>query len=910
MDLYMKAVKKAFKQDSKTDDIQGWKEGLNSEKEDKRKSALKKIIIALSVGKDVSSLKNDVLRCGYSAQNNILEIKKLVYLYVVSHAKTHSDILRDATKLFLQDARSPNPMVRALSIRTIASINNQSLLDQCDTLIRQALQDSDPYVRKTATLAVAKLHFYNPDRANRLGVVEALQDMLTDPNITVVANVVIALSEISSNSENLEIKMSPKIVSALVNAMEGCSEYGKVFILESLMKYTPKHAEEAEELMDRILPILQSENAAVSLGGIKFLIKLLSDHFPANKSKQEKYFPRLAPVLITLLSSAPEIQYVALRNMQIVMEKFPNLLINENRVFFCRYNDPIFVKMEKLDILVKMANERNISDLLNEFREYASEIDVEFVRKSVRAIGLCAIKANLEHSAQRCVDLLLDLIQTKVNYVVQEAIIVIRDIFRKYPNKYESIIGILCENLDTLDDEHAKASMIWIIGEYCDRIENADELLQVFIDNFLDEPIQVKLQLLTAVVKLFLHRPTETQEMLTHILTTVTEQVDHPDVRDRGFMYWRLLSADPDAAKAVILADKPELSEDSHRFDEALLKALLPEMSTLASIYHKPPEMFVANYKNIRQINTYSVSEERDEEIEHEEYVDDQGSNGQHTNNGSGNNARNNGDMLLNLEGDKPTNGLTTDDLFGFKPTTNNQVPQNIVLTADAGRGLQVSNTFTRVDGTVLMNMRFTNFSPQPMSSFALQMNKNAFGFAPGRQPEVSVVMPGQSADVSIPLVPSGNSSQMFSEAIQVAIKNNFGVFYFQDKLPGHVVLVEAPPMDKQQLVGIWRSMPDEGNQQFISVQNSNSFNALVANPGILAQKFATCNLSFVVERQVPNGPSPLYYFSATTANNAVFVVEVSIVRAQGCLRCCVKGSNMEMASMLWSALNFTVSTI
>lgn len=31
---------------------------------------------------------------------------------------------------------------------------------------------------------------------------------------------------------------------------------------------------------------------------------------------------------------------------------------------------------------------------------------------------------------------LLDLIQTKVNYVVQEAIVVIKDIFRKYPNKY------------------------------------------------------------------------------------------------------------------------------------------------------------------------------------------------------------------------------------------------------------------------------------------------------------------------------------------------------------------------------------------------------------------------------------------------------------------------------------------
>lgn len=85
---------------------------------------------------------------------------------------------------------------------------------------------------------------------------------------------------------------------------------------------------------------------------------------------------------------------------------------------------------------------------------YATEVDVDFVRKAVRAIGRCAIK--VEQSAERCVSTLLDLIQTKVNYVVQEAIVVIKDIFRKYPNKYESIISTLCENLDTLDEPEAR----------------------------------------------------------------------------------------------------------------------------------------------------------------------------------------------------------------------------------------------------------------------------------------------------------------------------------------------------------------------------------------------------------------------------------------------------------------------
>ena len=56
--------------------------------------------------------------------------------------------------------------------------------------------------------------------------------------------------------------------------------------------------------------------------------------------------------------------------------------------------------------------------------------------------------------------MLLELIQTKVNYVVQEAVVVIKDIFRKYPNRYEAIIATLCENLEDLDEPEAKASMV------------------------------------------------------------------------------------------------------------------------------------------------------------------------------------------------------------------------------------------------------------------------------------------------------------------------------------------------------------------------------------------------------------------------------------------------------------------
>lgn len=62
--------------------------------------------------------------------------------------------------------------------------------------------------------------------------------------------------------------------------------------------------------------------------------------------------------------------------------------------------------------------------------------------------------------------------------------------------RYESVIATLCENLDSLDEPEARAAMIWIVGEYAERIDNADELLESFLEGFHDESTQVCLGVL------------------------------------------------------------------------------------------------------------------------------------------------------------------------------------------------------------------------------------------------------------------------------------------------------------------------------------------------------------------------------------------------------------------------------
>jgi len=68
-----------------------------------------------------------------------------------------------------------------------------------------------------------------------------------------------------------------------------------------------------------------------------------------------------------------------------------------------------------------------------------------------------------------------------------------QDIFRKYPSTYEGVIPTLCANLEELDEPEAKASLIWIIGEYAEKIDNAVELLTIFVDSFGDDAYAVRL---------------------------------------------------------------------------------------------------------------------------------------------------------------------------------------------------------------------------------------------------------------------------------------------------------------------------------------------------------------------------------------------------------------------------------
>ncbi|XP_043967695.1 AP-1 complex subunit beta-1 isoform X6 [Gambusia affinis] len=909
---------------------------LNSDKKEKKKEAVKKVIASMTVGKDVSALFPDVVNC---MQTDNLELKKLVYLYLMNYAKSQPDMAIMAVNTFVKDCEDPNPLIRALAVRTMGCIRVDKITEYLCEPLRKCLKDEDPYVRKTAAVCVAKLHDINAQLVEDQGFLDTLKDLISDSNPMVVANAVAALSEIAESHPNSNLlDLNPQTINKLLTALNECTEWGQIFILDCLANYTPRDDRESQSICERVTPRLSHANSAVVLSAVKVLMKFM-EMLPKDLDYYGTLLKKLAPPLVTLLSAEPELQYVALRNINLIVQRRPEILKHEMKVFFVKYNDPIYVKLEKLDIMIRLASQANIAQVLAELKEYATEVDVDFVRKAVRAIGRCAIK--VEQSAERCVSTLLDLIQTKVNYVVQEAIVVIKDIFRKYPNKYESVIATLCENLDSLDEPEARAAMIWIVGEYAERIDNADELLESFLEGFHDESTQVQLQLLTAIVKLFLKKPTETQELVQQVLSLATQDSDNPDLRDRGYIYWRLLSTDPVAAKEVVLAEKPLISEETDLIEPTLLEELICHIGTLASVYHKPPSAFVEGSRGV-QHKRLPGSAGSGESVESPDTGSAAG-----VSDAPPAVIPSQGDLLgdlLNLDLTPPTTtgppppatsgmqlgamdllgggldsllggdlgGSSTmgagfgappaapaasfsapvsgglDDLFDLgggvgMPMGAYSPPKTVWLPAMKGKGLEISGTFARRAGVIQMEMTLTNKAMSIMTDFAIQFNRNSFGLAPAGPLQVlTPLSPNQSIEVTLPLNTVGPVMKMDPlNNLQVAVKNNIDVFYFSCQYPISMLFVEDGKMERQVFLATWKDISNDNEAQF-QIKDCHLSSDAASN------KLQGSNI-FTIAKRTVDGQDMLY--QSTKLSNGIWVLAELRVQTGNptftvCLKC------------------------
>lgn len=106
-----------------------------------------------------------------------------------------------------QDCEDPNPLIRALAVRTMGCIRVDKITEYLCEPLRKCLKDEDPYVRKTAAVCVAKLHDINSQLVEDQGFLDLLRDLLSDSNpmVSFHQHTVIYIEDITWRCEDMNL---------------------------------------------------------------------------------------------------------------------------------------------------------------------------------------------------------------------------------------------------------------------------------------------------------------------------------------------------------------------------------------------------------------------------------------------------------------------------------------------------------------------------------------------------------------------------------------------------------------------------------------------------------------------------------------------------------------------------------
>lgn len=588
---------------------------LDGNKDNLKLDAMKRIIGMVAKGKDASDLFPAVVK---NVVSKNLEVKKLVYVYLTRYAEEQQDLALLSISTFQRASKDPNQLIRASALRVLSSIRVPMISPIMMLAIKEAVTDMSPYVRKTAAHAIPKLYSLDPENKDQL--IEVIEKLLGDKTTLVAGSAIQAFEEVCPERIDLIHKNFRKLCNLLVDV----EEWGQVVIINMLTRYTrtqfinPNENEMMEEekafyedsdeekekedgenkkkayIMDpdhRLLlrqakPLLNSRNASVVMAVAQLY------HHCAPKAE----VGIVSKALIRLLRSHKEVQYIVLSNIATMTIKRKGMFEPFLKSFYVRSSDPTHIKLLKLEILTNLATETNISTILREFQTYVTSIDKEFAAATIQAIGRCA--SNISEITDTCLNGLVHLMSNRDESVVAESVVVIKKLLQMQPTEHKDIIIHMAKMVDGITVPMARASILWLIGEYSERVPKiAPDVLRKMAKVFINEEDIVKLQILNLAAKLCITNSKQTK-LLCQYVFNLSKYDQNYDIRDRArFLRQMILPGEKGGAltkyaKKIFLSTKPApvLESKFKDRDQFQLGTLSHILNVKATGYQELPE--------------------------------------------------------------------------------------------------------------------------------------------------------------------------------------------------------------------------------------------------------------------------------------------------------------------------------
>lgn len=448
--------------------------------------ALKKIIYMILNGEKIQGLLMTIIRFVLPSQDHMIKKMLLIFWEIVPKTYPDGKLMQEMILVcdaYRKDLQHPNEFIRGSTLRFLCKLKEPELLEPLMPTIRSCLEHRHSYVRRNATLAIFTIYknfdFLIPDAPELIAnFLDGEQDMSCKRNAFMML--------IHADQD--------RALSYLSTCMDQVANFGDILqlvIVELIYRVCHQNPSERSKFIRCIYNLLNSNSASVRYEAAGTLITLSSAP-TAVKAAVSAYID------LIVKESDNNVKLIVLDRL-IAMKDVPSheKVLQESVMDILRVlaSPDLEVRRKTLNIAMELVTSRNIEEMVlilkKEISKTQGVVEQEDTGKYrqllVRTLHSTCIK--FPDVSSSVIPLLMEFLSDSNELAAMDVLIFVREAMTRFDNLRPIIIEKLLEAFSGIRSVKIHRAALWILGEYCEKVEDIQTLMSEIRQSLGELPI-------------------------------------------------------------------------------------------------------------------------------------------------------------------------------------------------------------------------------------------------------------------------------------------------------------------------------------------------------------------------------------------------------------------------------------
>ncbi len=477
-----------FDTDPTKTSVQEFKTLLEKPKDEVKIDAMKRILITMLNGNQMSELLMHVIRYVMPSRNKTL--KKLLYVYweivpkLDSEGKLRHEMILVCNAI-RNDLQHPNEFIKGNTLKFLTKLKESELLEPLIPTVIVCLENRHAYVRKNCVFAIHSIYKLNPDLIPDAPEILA-QCLTVESDPIAKRNTFVALGDLNRDAALAYIQENLNSLTSL----DAMLQLAFIEFIRKDLKFAPGQLK--QQYLNLIVELLDSSSSSVVYESALTLTLLANDDdvFLAAGNK----FIELA-----IKESDNNVKLICLSRIVDLNKKNPGIF-QDSVLDLLRIlsSTDLDVKKKTLSLILELVNSKNVDNVIKFFKkelvkvlaideESSADKSNEYKQLLIHTINKISI--NFIDVSIEVIDLLLDSLNQLNSQSAYDIITFIKEIIEKFPTKRETILVKLINSLANVKSGKVLRGSLWIIGEYALTERNIQDSWRFIRSNIGELPI-------------------------------------------------------------------------------------------------------------------------------------------------------------------------------------------------------------------------------------------------------------------------------------------------------------------------------------------------------------------------------------------------------------------------------------